>query len=424
GSPHLMLSTYSPSTLPGEAAQAHTARTTLPAGRYTVRVAGATDGPGGFAGAYTVALRRVRTLPETAAATIDVGDVVTGESISPAGDLDIFRLTGTAADTVTVVFSAEGDPFEARLTVHQPGVGTVAEVQLDRTNGGDSRETGRMVLPGSDVELRVSAAAEGADPAQTGAYRLAVERISAAPETRAAALALDEMALEGLGRPGDLDDFVFTGTPGDSLVAILNWTTPAAPENTGRLRVIDPASGLEVAWVDGATRPVATEAFEVPAGGVLRLRVAEQGGCAIAGCGTAVANAVGDYTVTVRRYGGAPESRAATIAVGDTVSGEAIDFPGDVDVFTFAGTAGQRIELGATIPWPADRHDPIHVELFAANTGASLGTLVAVSPVQELEDNALRMLVLPETGTYRIQVRGEWAASDWGPYLLRLIADP
>ena len=32
-------------------------------------------------------------------------------------------------------------------------------------------------------------------------------------------LALDEMAMEGLGRPGDLDDFVFTGTPGDSLIA-------------------------------------------------------------------------------------------------------------------------------------------------------------------------------------------------------------
>ena len=419
------LSTYSPTTMPGDAAQAHSQRFVLPAGRYLLRVSGATAAPGGFAGAYAVTVRRVRSLPESVPQSIAVGAVVAGESLSPASDLDVFHLAGSEADTVAVVLSADGAPVDAELSLFVPGVGTVASARLDPSAGATgSRELGRLVLPasGEPVELRVSAPWAGGDPAQGGPYRLAVERISTAPEGRAASLAIGEVATEALGRPGDIDDFVYAGTPGDTVVAIFRWTTPGAPEDAGRLRVMGTTPGSVATYADGWSRPRATEHVVVPASGLLRLRVAEQHGCAIGGCAYSP-SPTGDYTLELRAVSRGPETLDAAASVGDTLRGETVGFPGDVDEFTFAGTAGERIEVGFTIPPDADIVPSLVLHLVSPVTSTVVGTLTAASIVQELEDNALRGVVLAETGRWTIVVRGA-DASEWGPYLVRIVADP
>src|SRR5438093_357232 len=53
--------------------------------------------------------------------------------------------------------------------------------------------------------------------------------------------------------------------------------------------------------------------------------------------------AKGRYRVWLYPVNRVPESVASAIAVGDTVQGEAVEPPGDVDEFTFTGALGQQV---------------------------------------------------------------------------------
>jgi hypothetical protein len=59
--------------------------------------------------------------------------------------------------------------------------------------------------------------------------------------------------------------------------------------------------------------------------------------------GRDVTEAGGPYRIETFRISSGPESRSATVVVGDTVRGERIDHPGDVDTFLLTAPEGREI---------------------------------------------------------------------------------
>jgi hypothetical protein len=103
-----------------------------------------------------------------------------------------------------------------------------------------------------------------------------------------------------------------------------------------------------------------------------------------------------------------PETAPGQLNLGDTVSVESIEYAGDVDVYSFAGTLGQVVtadvefnpSFGGT-----GRLDIVGLGTVLPVAGAPLGT----TPLT---------VTLPSTGTYRVKVFNHTAGR--GPYRLIL----
>jgi hypothetical protein len=136
----------------------------------------------------------------------------------------------------------------------------------------------------------------------------------------------------------------------------------------------------------------------------------------VAACGVVVlgAQSCGDSPVVPGDDGvdidDRPEHIGSVVTPGDTVTGEVIDVPGDVDEFYFTALAGQDFNL-----------------LFRASNGAP--ETVLVLEVLDVAGTVLRSvqsdgadtslfqqitgrITIPVTGTQRIRVRGLTASSD------------
>ena len=104
----------------------------------------------------------------------------------------------------------------------------------------------------------------------------------------------------------------------------------------------------------------------------------------------------GSYRLMAYEVDSQPEIVASARTVGDSIIGETIGLPGDVDRFTLTGTAGDRIRLSIA----ADAVNPdkvFNVALYHPVTGELLLGVLPAFP---------ESLVLPVTGTYRLVVVG------------------
>ncbi|HEY6573925.1 MAG TPA: hypothetical protein VI029_03135, partial [Mycobacterium sp.] len=289
-----------------------------------------------YRGPYQLVLAPVDTVPEDVAPTLSIGTTVS-ESMSWPVDVDTFTLDVTAADTLLVSLDSTnlgGIFFRTAVTDVISGrlLGT------DEIYGAANRRIDPV--PGR-YAVSVRAFTTDWQPDAARSYRLGIQRASAVPEGRGAAVAVGDTVRSNYDYDGDIDDYVLTGTPWEMVdfTLIPEHASMRGGMEPVSVRAIEPASGttLGVTSSMGYYGSFRGMPVEIPAGGTLRLRV-----CTLSNC--PVEHYTGPYTIAVNHVNGPPESRPAAFAVGDTVT-ESLESGMDVDEFTFDGTAGQVVDL-------------------------------------------------------------------------------
>jgi hypothetical protein len=291
---------------------------------YRVVVTAASGSSGGGSRAR-VGLRG--TAPERAPATLTPGAVVEGERLESPTDVDDFTFTGAAGDVYIAYVQAGPGAGVLRASVSQGAGASLAHAD---SRGGDAeleaQATGRIALtvPG---EYRVRVSAGVGDEAYLGDYRLQLRKVSTAPESRVGVIVAGDTVPEAIDYVGDVDEFVLSGTAGDSY----NVFFAADPATVRGSLVLDAESELAArqrAVSDGGQVLLlnATGPITLRADGRYVLRV-------FGGSDRGLHR--GGYRLFVYRIDPRPEHVPATLALNDSVLGERIDAPGDVDVFTF-----------------------------------------------------------------------------------------
>lgn len=115
-------------------------------GRYTIRV----EGYYGYEqGAYRFRVMPVNLAPEKLVAAVTAGPVITGESISPVGDVDLFTFTGTRGQAVNLMFRATSGLYAdmLRAELHSPSGQRVGSLtSWGNATSLEGQQTGRIVL--------------------------------------------------------------------------------------------------------------------------------------------------------------------------------------------------------------------------------------------------------------------------------------
>jgi hypothetical protein len=377
----------------------------LAAGSYSLRVEsgrGLRSSPM-YRGPYQLVLAPVDTVPEDVAPMLSIGTTVS-ESMSWPWDIDTFTLDVTVADTLIVRLdstSLAGTVFRTSVTDMISG----RQLGTDGFYGAANRRIDPV--PGR-YAVSVLAFTTDWQPDAARTYRLGIQRASAVPEGRAAAVAVGDTVRSNYDYHGDIDDYVLTGAPWE----VVNFTL--IPEHASThggmeavsVRAIEPASGttLGVTSSFGFYGSFKGMPVEIPAGGTLRLRV-----CSLPSC--SIENYIGPYTFSVNHVNGPPESRPAAFAVGDTVA-ESLESGMDVDEFTFNGTAGQVVDLvGLQAPTTPAGSTGVIVEVIDQTTNDRIGQLSLRAANVGTMSAALSGLGLPHTGRYLVRIRSEPTAT-------------
>jgi hypothetical protein len=396
---------------PGDTAALGT--TLLHAGSYTLTVSTSSSTAGGYIGPYEILPRSINRAPETIPRSIAVGDTVRGQSLDVAGDIDQFTVTLTVGDSVYVYLKPATPEVHLGGGMRRVSDGTYFGLDAFNFAAGTPAVQSRIfVAPTTGAYVvEVSGETAGVDQAETGGYTVALPRISATPEDRAPAFALGDTVTSSIDVAGDVDDFTLVAAPGTEL--------------TGGIRNLDSCPVCaQISLIDAETGAMllqSTHGLEgfgrgtAPVGGALRVRISRQ-----PGCGIPCDSAPWGYRFWVVPVNRAPETRAAAFTLGDTVSGEAIEPFGDIDEFTFAGTAGDTVNLYFQTPLGTWGYEGLTIALIDRTTGVTLGTLSSNNPSENLEDIALSRVVLPSSGSYMVRVAGTLDTRNKGAYRFRV----
>ena len=360
-------------------------------GEYRIRVEGRQSIPGGFVGDYEILPRTVNTAPESRPPTINVGDTISDQRIDAPGDIDRFHVTLTAADSVYLTLSWPAiDGVPVRGFLRDAATDTVIAV------------AGRLasIRTTGDYYVEVRGETRGIDQAEQGAYILRLNRANFAPEDRPPQVALGDTVRSRIDVPGDVDEYLLSAPAGSTVTGALRWDDQSIVNVW--IEFFDPTTG---AFLDRAhVNHESVGHVIVPAGGALRLRVWEYSQpCEYWCTGPTVA---GPYHFVLTQLDRGPETRSATFAVGDTVSGEWIDPAGDIDEYSFAGTAGDTVDVYFQTPQGTWSYQGVVLTLIDLATNTNLGSVSSNGSTDRLEDIAISRTVLPSTGNYQIRVEG------------------
>jgi hypothetical protein len=370
--------------------------------------------PYGSAARAVVTARQVPAGPEDAVAAIAIGDSISGESLDTPGDVDLFTFSASAGQIIEPTIHLPGPAGLTKsicanvLAPDGTELGSVSGYPGDTIL--DASQGGRIELPATgSYRLRVNSGRNGCfwwgdNGAYLGPYTFALTEIDPAPESAGAALAVgDTVTSESIGQVGDIDRFTIHGTPGSFVIVyyrtlgdLLRLEVPGRPAQF--------SFSEDSSWLDR------------PSG---RILLPESGEVTISFLGhvDGPGGSTGPYQFFVHGVDPAPESVPAAVVFGEVVSGETLDTPGDVDRFTFSGTAGQlgNVHLSALGAPPSGA---LALRLYAPN-GSALGPeVVSTAADQDSVDRATGRQLLPSTGTYTVEVRGlrDGHRNDLGAY--------
>jgi hypothetical protein len=189
------------------------------------------------------------------------------------------------------------------------------------------------------------------------------------------------------------------------------YVLEVAPEHGGvYVTPFDSANGSPIGAYAQVTRATPaplrlTQVIVCPAGGSIAYRI-----------DPSPYGSAARVVLTARLVPAGPEHAPTGIAIGDSISGESLDAPADVDVFTFVGVAGQIVEPRIHLPGPAGSTESICASLSAPN-GAHLGAVSGFPGDTVLTNIQGGRITLPATGTYQIRVNsGRNGCFGWGGY--------
>ena len=364
--------------------------------------------------------------PEIVSDTFTIGDTVSGETIEPWGDADVFHFYGVRGQHVNLKFQGlnpGGGIHGLVASVRPPGqtFGLAATVftQLSAPSL-ESFQSTRLDLPATGwYEVGIAGAANLIE--ERGAYRFALVLEDSLPEHHASSLIPgDSVGNESIDTPGDWDQFAVTATPGQELGIIFDGKDGTVDPFL-YVRALDPANDDSLAGTVGQSERF-TGPFTVPASGQVKITVYEPVGfyrtCSDATCGSAF-RFVGPYGLSVVTVNRAPESAAVAYTVGDTLRGEAIATIGDFDQFTSSGTPGEPLGVFVRMTAPPVGQ-PFHgltVEIIDPATGDTLAGRGAETFGQQFWQ--VGSFNVPAGGNFVIRVRGTgfWGEDlTTGPY--------
>ena len=372
----------------------------LPAtGTYSVRVLG--DGAAiADTGRYRLLVYPINRQPETVPPTITPGDTVTGEAIDLPGDIDEFPFTALG-----------GRDYYAFLQAQSGSAATILELDVVDSTGavlGSVQSHGAdtsLTSQGSDrisvattrtLRLRVSGAG-----ASVGPYRLLLYLVNPKPESVPDTIIFgDSVVGESIDFRGDVDVFRVHVT--DSSEVSLVWQSSVS------LAVADSATGTFAALDGDYPDPYSAATLRLSRGTYL----------------VRVAGTVGPYRLWLFRFKLGPEAVGDTVSVGDTVRGEAIDVPGDIDTYHFYGSAGNHINIMLQSLPTAAGGTPVVAYLTGPAEPFVLAEIGALTTGGALSDHQLVRMDLQWTGWYTLAVsvpNGTPPLAAVGPYVLAVV---
>jgi hypothetical protein len=299
------------------------------------------------------------------------------------------RLTA-APDTVEVGERAEFqaqvlDPSEHPLSGKRVywGSSDTTVLQIDPVTG-----VARARAPG-----RVQIAASSEDK-----YAEATVEIPAGPTISFGTTMMDQLSAND-----DVDEFTFNGNAGQEFNVMLQGNSGVAAHRF-RLRLLGPGRSVIDSVIsngnDPGLRAQAIKWLPLPQNGLYTVRIDGNTG-----------GEQGSYRVLVEAINRAPEKAAATLTLPVSVTGESLT-PGDVDIYTFSGTAGQEISATFSSSMGSGA-DALKLSVITPTAGE----LVFVQYNRDYtRSQGTGRRLLTQTGTYTIRVQGAADAEDQGDY--------
>jgi hypothetical protein len=358
------------------------------AGPLRIEIASQFGGTTGFRGTYRLVTLPIDLAPEGRPVQFAIGDIVT-EELNPVGDGDGYEFPYSAGDLIelqgTGGSGSSGDGFLISVGGPAGGFAPGYAEYLPASTGWF-----KFLTTGS-CRVSVRGASLGREVTERGPYTFSIRRVSSAAEIVSSPLAIgDSVSGETIGQIGDVDDFTLAGPAGAEVQVFLRGAM--------RLTVDGVVVGTSTLIRAGAL--YASGRLTLPAGGQIGLRVYEprtySGALHESGL-----SFTGPYSIAVHQIDRAPETIGSALTLGTTANGEAIDFEGDVDEFTFPGNAGQRVTATLSAPFSFDGAY-VRLDIVDSSNGQVLGTATANDATQVSTGSVL----LPAAGTYRLIVYG------------------
>ena len=277
----------------------------------------------------------IDTRPERAPASFSIGDTVIGETIDPMYDLDRFHAHGVAGqEIVTVVepWEPAGSGSVGLSVIDDSSKQLVGYVFADAGTT-DRLTTGRIRLAGThDYVFAFGSVISNMYPRYRGPYRFWTYLIDRAPEHRAATTPFNtELRNERIDRAGDVDEFTFSAATNTDFNAFLQSSRALQLELVPLMEGVYP---VVAAPADTSLFAHATGRFHIAQAGTYTLRLSGTEPSRVADTGS--------YRFYLYAIDRRPEHVPAAITPGDTVTGERLELPGDVDEFTFSGVPGEE----------------------------------------------------------------------------------
>jgi hypothetical protein len=165
--------------------------------------------------------------------------------------------------------------------------------------------------------------------ATAGRFRLWPYRINRAPEARSNDMAIeDTVSGETLENSADVDEFRFSATAGDELIAFMQGEQGFGGLSLDVLTEADERIGGASAGVDTELEASSGGRFVIPTDGTYRAVVSE-----LSTRATGESAGAGGFRALIRRIDRRPEHTPVVISPSDTLETERTDFVGDIDEF-------------------------------------------------------------------------------------------
>jgi hypothetical protein len=384
----------------------HSGRLTLADEEYTVLVHGYwSTGTGD----YRFQVFPIDREPEIIPSQIAVGDTVAGEMIFPKGDIDVFTFSGNEGQAINIFFQPlDGSSRLSLQLIHR--YGEIEQGVLTAFSAYESADlhhyhSGRLTLPADDT-YAILVQGHWADG--TGDYRFQIFPVDRAPENIPSQIVIgDTIVGEAVFPKGDIDVFSFTGGAGQEINLFF--------------QPLGNSDRLYIELVEHYGTPFESRITNFSAYASADLHAYHSGRLALPRDDTYTiivrghwADGTGPYRFQVFPIDRAPELIPSQIAVGDTITGEAIFPRGDVDEFTFTGFEGQEINLFFQ---PLSGSNSLRVWLFDryGEAGQTQLTWFTGHATSDLHQYHSGRLALPRNGTYTIVIEGTHSG-DTGSY--------
>ena len=347
-----------------------------------------------YRGPYRFWTYVINRAPEHRFAPILFDTEIGDERIDRAGDVDEFTFFANAGADINAFLQASSRAMQLEV-VDPSGVAIAATASQTSDTSLFAHATRRFqtTQPGTYV-VRVTGT-NSYEVADTGGYRFYVYAIDRRPEHVPQAITPgDTVVGEDIGLSGDIDEFTFSGAAGEEFEAsfqALNGST----ETRLQLDLVDGAGTVlrsaESVGTDTSLVRQVTGRFALPAAGTYRLRISG------APYYPYDFNR-GAYRLVLYRIDRRPEALPQTLAFGDSLSGESIDVPGDVDEFqvTVPDTSGANLVL--------EVENPSAVGLPVQLVDSATGQVIATTSISQVGTRAAtgRLRVAP--GKYIVRV--------------------